>query len=78
LHTFALPSIKTSGGGELRPAKWEYAPGADVPRQCCDVMVDHPEQRWLRSQEWAEFPAHNDRSKKASAVGQNGWLEFRG
>jgi len=38
------PGWGASLGGELRPAKWEYAPAADVPRQPGDVMVEP----WLR------------------------------
>jgi len=38
------PGWGASLGGELRPAKWEYAPAADVPRQASDVMVEP----WLR------------------------------
>jgi type I restriction enzyme R subunit len=38
------PGWGASLGGDLRPAKWEYAPAADVPRQPGDVMVEP----WLR------------------------------
>jgi type I restriction enzyme R subunit len=38
------PGWGASLGGELRPAKWEYAPAANVPRQSGDVMVEP----WLR------------------------------
>ncbi|MGN6553662.1 MAG: type I restriction endonuclease subunit R, partial [Verrucomicrobiota bacterium] len=38
------PGWGGSIGGELRPAKWEYVPANDVPRQAGDVMVEP----WLR------------------------------
>ncbi len=38
------PGWGGSLGGDLRPARWEYVPAADVPRQWGDVMVE----TWLR------------------------------
>ncbi len=38
------PGWGDSLGGELRPAKWEYVPATEVPRQPGDVMVES----WLR------------------------------
>ena len=38
------PGWSGSLGGELRPAKWEYVPAAEIPRQPGDVMVES----WLR------------------------------
>ncbi|MBI5818277.1 MAG: type I restriction endonuclease subunit R [Verrucomicrobia bacterium] len=38
------PGWGGSLGGDLRPAKWEYVPATDVPRQPGDVMVE----AWLR------------------------------
>jgi type I restriction enzyme, R subunit len=40
----AAPGWGASLGGELRPAKWEYVPAADIPRRPGDVMVES----WLR------------------------------
>ena len=38
------PGWGGSLGGDLRPARWEYVPAADIPRQWGDVMVE----AWLR------------------------------
>ena len=38
------PGWGSSLGGELRPAKWEYAPALEVPRKPGDVMVES----WVR------------------------------
>ncbi len=38
------PGWGRSLGGDIRPARWEYVPAADVPRQWGDVMVE----TWLR------------------------------
>ncbi len=38
------PGWGRSLGGDLRPAKWEYVPATEVPRQAGDAMVE----AWLR------------------------------
>jgi len=38
------PGWKDSLGGELRPGHWQYVPGADLPRQPHEVMVE----AWVR------------------------------
>lgn len=38
------PGWGGSLGGDLRPARWEYVPAADIPRQWGDVVVES----WLR------------------------------
>lgn len=39
-----LPGWAASLGGDLRPARWNYVPAAEVPRRAGDVMVES----WLR------------------------------
>jgi type I restriction enzyme, R subunit len=38
------PGYADSLGGELRPARWNYLPAAELPRQNGDVMVEP----WVR------------------------------
>ncbi|MEK6321015.1 MAG: HsdR family type I site-specific deoxyribonuclease [Acidobacteriota bacterium] len=40
----AAPGWGPSRGEELRPARWEYVPHAQIPRQSADVMVES----WVR------------------------------
>ncbi len=39
-HESSAPGWSGSLGAELRPASWDYVPGAQLPRQSGDVMVE--------------------------------------
>ena len=43
-HETPGPGWDGSLGGELRPTRWDYVPGAQLPRQSGDVMVEP----WVR------------------------------
>ena len=39
IHEGLAPGWRGSLGGELRPARWDYVPAAQLPRQSGDVIV---------------------------------------